>query len=234
MTLSNARHWTNVGWILTVEVFWGVSLALISMVAILPVFLTHLGASNAVVGTLPVVWLLTTSFSGVFASHFTGRLVHRKRVVILLHAAAAIPWLLIAAWFGLAKRPSPGTDIAVFLVIWGASWVVMGFTIPVWINFIGKVTRSELRARSFGTIFFFQTLMGAVGGWVGSRVLSSSLPFPSNYAFGFLIAAVCMAVGSFFFIPVVEEAGVAAPPGEAFRDVVRHVREILADRSGRL
>jgi len=232
VTLSHARHWTNVGWLLTVEVFWGVSLAMISMVAILPVFLTHLGASNAVIGALPVVWILTTSFPGVFASHFTGRLVHRKRAVILLHAAAALPWLLIAAWFGLAKRPSPGTDIAVFIGIWGASWVIMGFTIPVWINFIGKVTRSELRARSFGTIFFFQTLMGAAGGWVGSRVLSSALPFPANYAFGFLLAAVCMVAGSFFFLPVVEEPGAAAPPGDAFRDAARHAREILADRSG--
>lgn len=232
MTLSNARHWTNVGWILSVEVFWGVSLALISMVAILPVFLTHLGASNAVIGALPVVWILTTSLPGAFASHFTGRLVHRKRAVIVLHALAAIPWLLIAAWFGLAERPSPGTDIAVFIVIWGASWVIMGFTIPVWINFIGKVTRSELRARSFGTIFFFQTLMGAAGGWVGSRVLSSSLPFPANYAVGFLIAAVCMAVGSVFFLPVVEEPGVATEPGHPFGEVLRTMREILADRSG--
>jgi predicted MFS family arabinose efflux permease len=108
----------------------------------------------------------------------------------------------------------------------------MGFTIPIWINFIGKVTRSELRARSFGTIFFFQTLLGAGGGWVGSRILSSSLPFPANYALGFLIAGVCMAAGSVFFAPIVEEVGAVSPPGEALQDLARHVREILADRSG--
>ncbi|HKQ18468.1 MAG TPA: hypothetical protein VJW75_01855, partial [Candidatus Eisenbacteria bacterium] len=69
MTLPLRRHWMNVGWLLTVETFWGVGLALISIVAILPVFLTHLGASNATIGALPVVWILTTSFAGVFASH---------------------------------------------------------------------------------------------------------------------------------------------------------------------
>jgi len=222
----------NVGWLLTVETFWGVGLALISIVAILPVFLTHLGASNATIGALPVVWILTTSIAGVFASHFTGRLPLRKRAVVSYHVISAIPWFVLAAWFGLAKRPSPGADIAVFLIVWGAAWVVMGFTIPVWINFIGKVTRSELRARSFGTIFFFQTLMGVAGGWVGSRVLGSSLPFPANYAFGFLIAGLCMGVGSFFFLPIVEEPSAVSPPGEALRDVARHAREILADRTG--
>jgi MFS family permease len=232
VTLPLGRHWKNVGWLLTVETFWGVGLALISMVAILPVFLTHLGASNAVIGALPVVWILSTSFAGVFASHFTGRLPLRKPAVVLFHVVSAVPWFLLAAWFGLAKRPSPATDIAVFLIVWGLSWVIMGFTIPVWINFIGKVTRSELRARSFGTIFFFQTLMGVGGGWVGSRVLGSALPFPANYAFGFLIAGLCMAVGSLFFFPIVEEAGAVSAPGEAFRDVARHAREILADRSG--
>lgn len=232
MTLPLGRHWKNVGWLLIVETFWGVGLALISMVAILPVFLTHLGASNAVIGALPVVWILSTSFAGVFASHFTGRLPLRKPAVVLFHVVSSAPWFLLAAWFGLAKRPSPAADIAVFLIVWGLSWVIMGFTIPVWINFIGKVTRSELRARSFGTIFFFQTLMGVGGGWVGSRVLGSALPFPANYAFGFLVAGLCMAVGSFFFFPIVEEAGAVSAPGEAFRDVVRHAREILADRSG--
>lgn len=232
MTLPLSRHWRNVGWILSVELFWGISLALISMVAILPVFLTQLGASNAVLGVLPVIWILTNAFPGVFAAHLTARLAHRKRVVILLHVIAAVPWLFLAAWFGLAGPHRPGPSIAVFLASWGAAWIWMGLTIPVWINFIGKVTRSELRARSFGTIFFFQTLMGAIGGWVGSRIIGSSLAFPANYALGFLIAAVCMAVGALFFLPVVEEAGAVSEPGAALATIRSHAREILADKGG--
>ena len=92
MTLPLRTHWRNVAYLLSVETFWGISLALISMVAILPVFLTHLGATNAVIGSLPVIWLLATSFPGVFAAHFTSNLAHRKKMVILLHMGAAIPW----------------------------------------------------------------------------------------------------------------------------------------------
>lgn len=232
MTLPLAVHWKNVGFILSVELFWGVSLALISMVAILPVFLTHLGASNAVLGALPVIWILAASFPGIFSAHFTSNLAHRKRMVILLHVVAAVPWLLIAAWFGLARRPSPGADIAIFLAMWGLAWVWMGFTIPVWINFVGKVTRPDLRARSFGTIFFFQTLMGAVGGWAASRVLGSGMPFPANYALGFLIAAICMAAGALFFLPVREDPGAVTEPGQALPTVLRHARDIWADHGG--
>jgi MFS family permease len=232
VTLPLDRHRKNVSWLLSVEVFWGVGLALISMVAILPVFLTHLGATNTVIGALPVIWILTSTLPGVFASHFTSTLTHRKRAVIVLHALAGIPWVLLAVWFGLMPRPSAAADIVVFLSLWGSAWLLMGFTIPIWVNFIGKVTRPELRARSFGTIFFFQTLMAVVGGWVGSRVLGSHIPFPANYAVGFLVAGVCMAVGSFFFLPVVEEPGATTDPGQAFATVVRHIREILADRSG--
>jgi predicted MFS family arabinose efflux permease len=232
VTLPLDRHWKNVSWLLSVEMFWGVSLALISMVAVLPVFLARLGASNTVIGTLPVVWILTTSFSGLFAAQATGGLARRKPIVILLHVLAAIPYLVIAAWFGLAPRPAPNIDIALFLVTWGLSWVLMGFTIPVWINFIGRVTRPELRARSFGTIFFFQTLMGAIGGWVASRVLGSTLGFPLNYAVGFLVAAVCMAAGAIFFLPVLEEPGAVVEPDTPLQTVMRHAREVVADRSG--
>lgn len=232
MTLPLDRHYKNVSWLLTVETFWGVSLALISMVAILPVFLSHLGASNTVIGALPVVWILTTSFSAPFAAYYTGGMTHRKRAVILLHALTGIPYAFLAIWFALPSRPAPGVDITVFLLTWGASWVLMGFTIPVWINFIAKVTRPEMRARSFGTIFFFQTLMGAIGGWVASRVLASHMPFPANYALGFLVAGVCMTAGAFFFLPVREEPSATAEPGKALDIVFRNAREILANRSG--
>jgi MFS family permease len=232
VTLPLSVHWRNVGYLLSVEMFWGVSLALISMVAILPVFLTHLGANNAMIGALPVIWILATALPGVFAAHFTANLAHRKGFVVVLHVLTCIFYFAIAAWFGFARRPAPDVDIAIFVSLWGLSWVWMGFTIPVWINFIGKVTRPELRARSFGTIFFFQTLMGAIGGWVGSRILGSGLPFPANYALGFLIAAVCMVIGSFFFLPVREEAGAVTEPGQPIETALRHAREIWADRGG--
>jgi MFS family permease len=232
VTLPLKTHWNNVACLLSVEVFWGVSLSLISMVAILPVFLTHLGADNATLGALPVIFILAASFPGMFAAHFTSKLPLRKGFVILCHVLAAVPWLFVAAWFGLLKRHAPGVDIAVFIAGWGLAWVWMGFTIPIWINFVGKVMRPELRARSFGIIFFFQTLMGAIGGWTASRVLGSGLPFPANYAVGFLIAAVCMAVGAVFFVPVKEEPGAVVEPGQPLQAVLRHAREIWADRHG--
>jgi predicted MFS family arabinose efflux permease len=232
MTIPLDRHWKNVFWILSVETFWGVALALISVVAILPVFLTQLGATNTVIGALPVIWTLATNLPGALASHFTGGLALRRRRVIWLHVISAVPWILAAAWFGIGGRHQPALDIAVFLAAWGGAWVLMGFTIPVWVNFIGKVTRRELRARSFGTIFFFQTLMGIVGGWVANRILASPIPFPQNYALGFLVAAFCMAAGSFFFLPVVEESGAVTERGQALESVIRHAREILSDRGG--
>jgi MFS family permease len=232
MTLPLNRHWRNVVWILSVETFWGVSLALISVVAIIPVFLSHLGASNTVIGALPLVWTLTSSLPQAFAAHFTSHLAHRKRIVVLLHVVAGIPWVLLAAWFGLGGLHSPAVDIAVLLGGWGMGWILMGFTIPVWINFIGKVTRPELRARSFGTIFFFQTLMGVGGGWVASQVLSGAIPFPQNYGLGFLISGVFMALGALFFLPVVEEESETEERGQMFATAIGHIREVLSDRSG--
>lgn len=232
MTLPLERHWRNVGWILSVETMWGPALALISVVAIIPVFLAHLGASNTVLGALPVVWTLSSSLPQAFAAHFTGHLKHRKRVLILLHVAAAPPWIALAAWFGLGGLHHPAADIVVLLAGWSLAWIVMGFTIPVWINFIGKVTRPDLRARTFGVIFFFQTLLGVVGGWIASRILSGGIPYPGNYALGFLIAGVCMAAGALFFLPVVEESSPVEAQGELVGTVLRHMREVLSDRSG--
>ncbi len=232
MTLPLERHWKNVGWALCVEAFWGISLALISVVAIVPVFLSHLGASNAVLGLLPAIWTIMVFLPGAFGSHFTSHLPLRKQAVFLFHALSGIPWVLMAVWFGLSGHHKSALDIGVFLLLWGGSWGFMGVFMPVWINFIGKVTRPELRATSFGVIFFFQTLMGVIGGWVANRVLAGSLPFPQNYALGFLIAGVCMSVGSFFFLPVLEDPGSTAPQGQAVRTVIAHMREVLRDRGG--
>lgn len=232
MTLPLDRHWKNVGWILSVEAFWGVSLSLISVVAILPVFLSHLGANNTVLGALPVVWTLASSLPGAFSAHFTSHLVYRKRITILLHVVAGAPWVALAAWFGLGGLHTPTLDITALLLGWGIAWIIMGFTIPVWINFIGKTTRPELRGRSFGTIFFFQTLTGAIGGWVASRILAGGLPFPRNYGLGFLIAGLFMAIGAIFFLRVRESESATEEQGEMFSTVVRHMREVLADRSG--
>lgn len=232
MTLPLDRHWKNLGWIFGVEIFWGVGLALISNIAILPVFLTHLGASNTTVSALPVLFLLATGIPGIFAAHFTGRLVYRKRFVIVAHVVTAIPWLLTAAWFVWGPRLSPSVDIAVLLAGWGLSWIWMGLLIPVWINFISKVSRPELRARSFGMLFFFQTMMSAVGGWVASKIIGGGAPFPANYGIGFAITGAAMAIGGIFFAPVVEEPGAIAEAEDPLRGIVRHTREILADRGG--
>ena len=232
MTLPLERHWKNVSWALCVEAFWGVSLALISVVAIVPVFLSHLGASNTVLGALPAIWTLMAYLPGAFGSHFTSHLPLRKQAVFVFHLLAGIPWVLLAAWFALGGRHPAGLDIGVFLLIWGGSWGFMGLTIPIWINFIGKVTRPELRATSFGVIFFFQTLMGVAGGWVANRILASALPFPQNYAVGFLVAGICMSVGGFFFLPIVEDPGATSPQGQAVKTVIAHMREVLTDRGG--
>jgi predicted MFS family arabinose efflux permease len=232
MTIDLPRHYKNLGWVFTVEIFWGVSLALISNVAIIPVFLTHLGASNSTVTMLPVLFLLATGIPGMFAAHVTGKMVYRKRFVVVAHVVSAIPWFLTSAWFLFGPRLSPSADIAAILLGWGLAWAWMGFLIPVWINFIGKVTRPELRARSFGIIFFFQTLMGAIGGWVASGIIGGGLPFPANYGLGFGIGGAAMAIGSFFFLPVVEEPGPISDEENPLRGIARHTREILTDRGG--
>lgn len=232
MTLPLERHWKNVGWALGVEAAWGISLALISVVAIVPVFLSHLGASNTVLGALPAIWTLMAYLPGAFGSHFTSHLPLRKQAVFVFHALSGIPWVIAAAWFGFGGRHSPALDIGFFLLLWGGAWGFMGLFIPVWINFIGKVTRPELRATSFGIVFFFQTLMGVIGGWIASRILAGSLPFPQNYALGFFVAGLCMTLGSFFFLPIVEDPGATAPQGQVVATVIAHMREVLTDRGG--
>src|SRR5512134_3900644 len=131
MTLPLERHWKNLTWIFSVEIFWGVGMALISNIAILPVFLTHLGASNTTVSALPVLFLIASGIPGIFAAHLTGRLVYRKRFVIVAHVATAVPWFLTSAWFIWGPRISPAVDIAVLLAGWGLAWIWMGVLIPV-------------------------------------------------------------------------------------------------------
>src|SRR5437667_92526 len=82
----------------------------------------------------------------------------------------------------------------------------------------------------------FLSRLGATNAVIGALpviwLLGSGRPFPANYALGFLVAGVCMAIGSFFFLPVREDAGAMAESSPALATVLRYVREILGNRTG--
>jgi len=113
---------------------------------------------NTVIGALPVIWLLATSFPALRVP-FTA--VSRMREAGRHHPPSIVggPWLIPRGVVRPDGAPSGAVDIVVSIA-GGALVVIWAFTIGL-DNFIGKVTRPEAsRPRTFGTIFFFQTLMG--------------------------------------------------------------------------
>jgi MFS family permease len=196
--VSARRH--NFTIILGVHALWGLGTAFISPVALMPVFLQELGASNRVIGVLPAVMTLCMFGPQIFAAHLTESLPVKKRVFTCIHypAAAAIAFLGVVTWVWGAARP--GALVGFTLVCISFHSLALSFAIPMWSNLVAKLMSRDSLGRTLGVIFFAGGITGALGGFA-AKIMSERLPFPQGFALGYVMAAVLMGGGvSFFFI----------------------------------
>ncbi|MEW5765635.1 MAG: MFS transporter [Acidobacteriota bacterium] len=188
-------HTRNTIFLGGVEAFWGLGMNLVSLGAVIPVFLEGLGASNAAIALLPALSALGVGLPQAFSGTLTRRGGSLRARVLWLHVAAPLPLALVAAglWSG---GVSP-----VWLVLggWGAFYALVGTVFPLWLDFMAGILDPERRGRAFGFIFFTQTLAGAAGVTAAGYLLGHSTA-PQVYAALFLSAALLMAGGSFLFL----------------------------------
>jgi MFS family permease len=192
---SRPGHSRNTIYLGGVESFWGLGMNLVSLGAVIPVFLDGLGAKYSVIALLPALSALGVGLPQILSGAMTRRGGSLRARVLWLHVAAPIPLALVAA--GLwARSPSP---VPLVLAGFGLFYVLVGTVFPLWLDYMAGILDAERRGRAFGFIFFTQTLAGAAGVTAAGAVLERSTA-PAAYAALFLSASLLMAGGSFLFL----------------------------------
>lgn len=196
--------------------FFGLSIAgLASYVTIVPLFLSYLTESTALIGFVATLFHIGWQVPQLLTSNYVAGMRRYKPMVL------AMTLLERAPYFGLALVafliPTIGTDLALLLTVLLLGWQSLGggFTGTAWQSMISKI----MPAHRLGTFFGLQSacvnLFGAGGALLASAILAH-LEFPQNFSLLFFIAAISLLV-SFVFLALTYE------PASEPKDIVERV-----------
>ena len=71
----------------------------VSIVTVLPVFLSFLTDSKTIIGLLPAIWTFCWLFPQILSAYFTEPIKQKKRIIVFLKIIYAFPWLILAIYF---------------------------------------------------------------------------------------------------------------------------------------
>lgn len=170
------------------------AMSFVSLQTILPVFVKNAGGSNVAIGLIPVIWMFGLNFPQIFIARHAQRSDKKRTLFLQTALIQRVPWLFLSlfALFFL-DRLSTGTALALFFVLLSLAAVGGSIHLPVWFDFISKITPVRLRGRTFGVRSIFGSLLGLAGGAIAALVLSFA-SYPINFGLLFLLAFVFMMV----------------------------------------
>ena len=180
---------------------WGLGSAFVSYVVILPVFLKKLGANEFAIGLMPALFMLCLSMPQLLAARLTRHLPIKKVFFTFTHYPCTLSLLLLAY---LAVRPADISESAVVVAVF--AWVAIyglsiSFAMPMWVNLQAKLFPTAVRGKSFGYVFLWGSVLGAIGSKGAERILDR-YPYPSNFAILFAAGGIVLSacVTSFLWL----------------------------------
>lgn len=162
--------------------------AFISVVTILPLFISKLTTSPLPIGLLAMIGHGSWYLPQVFTAGVVERLPRKKPVVVNLGLfVERLPlWLLVVA--ALVAGEWPEGALALLLVGYAASGLGAGLVATAWQELIARCFPVERRGLLFGLTSFMGAGLGVIGASLSAWLLQT-LPFPTNFACLFSIGA---------------------------------------------
>ncbi len=167
--------------------FFGASF--MSSATILPLFVRRLTDNPLAIGLLAVIAQAAWFLPQIFTANFMERLARKKPVVVNLGLfLERLPlWVMVLAALVAGRSPV----LALILFLGGYAWhgLGAGAVAVSWQDLIARCFPVERRGRFFGLAMFVGAGSGALGAGASTWLLNT-YPFPSNFVYTFLIAAV--------------------------------------------
>ncbi len=191
-------------------------MGLASYVTIIPLFLSYLTESTALIGFVAALFHIGWQVPQLLTSGYVAGLTRFKPTVLVTTLFERVPF------FGLAlvalALPAIGADAALLLtlVLLGIQSLGGGFTGTAWQSMISKIMPAHYLGTFFGIQSAAVNLFGAGGALLASVILER-LAYPESFAWLFAIAGISM-MASYVFLALTFE------PKSAKRDVVEGLR----------
>jgi MFS family permease len=192
LSLSDHRH--NLGLNIVHEFCWGIGFAFNDVSTILPLFLTLLGAPLSVVGSIAGVFAILMAAPQLISALMARNIRNLKMATVKVHLTVLPPIFLAGFVFAFFAPTGPKAWIFYYVCFILYS-LAIGLIIPIWSNFLKHVTKRNNRGTFLGISFIGNSMGGFIGGIMVNQLLASSIPFPSNFGWGFLILFVALSIG---------------------------------------
>ncbi len=184
--------------------FFGLSVVgLASYVTIVPLFLSYLTESTALIGFVATLFHIGWQIPQLLTSNYVAGLRRFKPMVLAMTLLERLPY------FGLALVafliPTIGADLALLLAVLLLGWQSLGggFTGTPWQSMMSKIMPPHRLGTFFGVQSACVNLFGAGGALLASYILAHH-DFPQNFSILFFIAAISLVV-SFVFLALTYE-----------------------------
>jgi MFS family permease len=197
--LSLKDHYKNQKFNNLHEFFWGFGTAFHTVYAVVPLFLKELGAPNVIATSSAGLFSIIIAMPMLFTAALTRNVTNMKKMVISAHCTILIVTFFLGYIFtfsGIGKSLIAWKIYFILFIIYSLS---IGIIVPIWADFLEKTTKRSLRGKFFGVGFAFNSLGAFGGGILLKFLLETSIPFPKNFGYGFIILFFCLSIGTFFF-----------------------------------
>jgi MFS family permease len=195
--------------------FW-FGASFISSATIIPLFVSKLTPSPFAIGLAAVIAQGSWFLPQLFTANAVERLARKKPVVVNLgFFLERVPmWLLVLAALLAARWPLA----ALLLFFIGYAWHGLGAGIvaTAWQDLLARCFPVQRRGRFFGTTMFIGAGTGTLAAGLSAWLLQT-YPFPVNFAYTFLGAAVFITLSWFFLALTREPAQPATIPRQSMR-----------------
>ena len=211
------------------EFTWGFGFAFHTVYAIAPLFMKKLGAPPAVVASLAGLFYILISIPQFFAAILGRNIKNIKLAAIGVHGLTLPPMFIAGYTFAFFSPTGSSAWIFYYIcfILYGLS---IGFVIPIWAGFLRHATNDATRGSFFGISFAVNSVGGFIGGILVKILLSSSVPFPNNFGWGFLILTASMTIGAALFIWFRLDTPTEIQPHRTIKHFIREVKTIFKTR----
>ncbi|MFH1853494.1 MAG: MFS transporter [Candidatus Neomarinimicrobiota bacterium] len=178
---------------------WGFGAAFHNAYAIIPLFLYQLNAPQGVVISVAGLFSIMMAVPQLITAVMGRNIRNIKLAVLGVHTLVWPPIFIAGFTFAFFAPSGPQAWVFYYIcfILYG---LAIGMILPIWADFLTHVTQKTRRGTFLGISFAFNSLGGFAGGLVSKALLSSTISFPRNFGWGFLITFGALIVGTLVFI----------------------------------
>ena len=205
--------------------FW-LGMSYFSPTTILPLFVSHLSASNLLAGAVPAIVSIAWSVPQLLGASVATRVTSRKWYIVYTAIIGRIPLMVMIAVIWLFAVDYPTATLAAFFVGFGLFRAISGVNTPVYFDLVGVTIHPRDRGRFIGLNQFLGGGLGALALVAGRNVLDA-YSFPNGFVICFVTGLLVSSV-SLIWLVNVREPAITSTPTTSRRQILGDARRVLS------